>query len=378
MKILVHLISEPGIANYIAARAVAADENIFLFTSEANDHKEWLRTLIGGAGGNDIQVSAYDPTPCADACRTILETRPGDEIILNFTGGTRIMAAGAYAVFPAAGRECVFIDMEKPSPEIIRFLPARNPEHSPANVAVHLPDYITLSGHTILDNPGRAVNGEMEAVRTFLRTEQGRVRAVIGQLMNQMKEFEFTGLAGPTSTMNITVGKASIHWNAGHLRLEARGKDEFQAALNGGGAAWYVTGGWMMDEVRSRVAQMREAGHGPLFHDVTMNLCAAWYNPIPWDEAGETQRAFAEIHVAAMHGARPLIIECKTGTGWKENLYRLADIRKHLGGSQALPLLVMGTGPIPEDLAEQARSMEINVTTLDELEHTLRRLTGNG
>ncbi len=92
------------------------------------DHGRRIKNFLEERGlsceTESISVGAYDPDSVSDAiCTSVRETRAkgcSTEFVVNLTGGTKLMAIGAYKAAESLGLACVYMDTDNQKLRIIR------------------------------------------------------------------------------------------------------------------------------------------------------------------------------------------------------------------------------------------------------------------
>lgn len=117
---LIQLVSEQTMPNVLAALACRPAAQILLYTPRTQPQLEWIRAALAEAGASsDVQVDALSPSPdLGETGQAVLNAitwarHRSLAPVVNFTGGTKLMAIGAFA---AAHREHIpsfYIDSEQ-------------------------------------------------------------------------------------------------------------------------------------------------------------------------------------------------------------------------------------------------------------------------
>lgn len=116
MKTLVCLISAQHIPNLLTVKAVKPDNLILLVTKGMKRNASWFLNALS-AGGMDFtkkhDVIEIEKENSVDAVTSSLQhayrTQPGDEWIINVTGGTKPMSIGAYGFAKEKGLKALYI-----------------------------------------------------------------------------------------------------------------------------------------------------------------------------------------------------------------------------------------------------------------------------
>ncbi len=90
---MIHLVGEQPMPILLAARQMKADVNVLVATARTESVAGRLSRLLPNASVHVLKASEYDLTGVASEIEKI---SIGDDIVFNLTGGTKMMALGAY------------------------------------------------------------------------------------------------------------------------------------------------------------------------------------------------------------------------------------------------------------------------------------------
>lgn len=112
MKTLVCLVSRQVMANLIPIVTLNIGQVELLYTNEEkrahNNLRRVLNDLDLGLQIHEHLIQAYDFEGIRALCSQLISEH--DDIILNTTGGTKVMAFAAYAAFCDANRPIFYLD----------------------------------------------------------------------------------------------------------------------------------------------------------------------------------------------------------------------------------------------------------------------------
>jgi hypothetical protein len=118
-KILVSLISDQTIQNVIFIKHFSGiDRHVFVTTAEMEKSEKWRSKWIENAANitaDRIPVIEDDIANIEQALQQKINIVPEDEIIINLTGGTKIMAIGVYNFFQHHTNQIYYIPIGKNS-----------------------------------------------------------------------------------------------------------------------------------------------------------------------------------------------------------------------------------------------------------------------
>jgi hypothetical protein len=100
--LLILLVGSNPLPNYLSACALRPGRIVFVYTEETKDAKDRLKSKLKEVLTNDVEDAFVEDATCASTVRRVidglLKSSPGD-VLLNYTGGTKVMAAHARMAF---------------------------------------------------------------------------------------------------------------------------------------------------------------------------------------------------------------------------------------------------------------------------------------
>ena len=314
------------------------------------------------AKGNGIAVDllelpdAYAYDALSEAFLDFLARNDADDIALNVTGGTKLMAVAAQEVFRANGKPVFYVNVE--SDEVIIIGEGARSQPLQAKLRVH--ELLEAHGYDV-------TRSEQPQVHAGLRDLGARVIdrvAVAGQALGWLNSLAREARHAPGLRIEMNDAQADsisfgdvvgLFQEAGQLRRGGR-----ELVFTDEAARFYVNGGWLELHAFETLQSMRSSH--PLMNDVAMNLQVRHPN-------GKTAN---EIDVAFLYRNTLHLIECKTanlthaGVGdddrATEAIYKLETLLK-LGGLRTRGMIIDYRGSLsrsPKNL-ERARALNIEV-----------------
>jgi len=161
MSTIVCLVSRQAIPNVIPVLELKPDKVILLQSMEERLVAQNIKSLFEEKEFN-VQIypeylDAYDLNMIKKICSDIIKNNE-DKIILNVTGGTKVMAIAAYEIFNSFHKRIFYYD---PVKHCITDVNSANPTHEKVNYQIDVRDYLKAHGYEILEdktNSGRAEN----------------------------------------------------------------------------------------------------------------------------------------------------------------------------------------------------------------------------
>lgn len=293
------LLARPERVMLVASPAMASKARRLQAVLERQGLRPEIRDQAPDAGLDRIRMYA---TQLADE----LTAGPlGDEVVLNATGGTKLMTLGFVDVFRERAARIIYTDTAHGRIEVIHDRQAATPQPEPMRDVLDVPQYLAAQGfryqRDAAQDPGwlARMEGRRE-VASYLAKHAVRLSgliALVNGLVREAMDDKGRELVHPEQRLNKELQgdwrtafdrftrAGLVHWVGNHgvrfLDVES---------------ARFLGGGWL-EEYAFAVA--REAG---LF-DVRMGVSGVW------DGAASARN---EFDVLACHRNRLLFIECKT------------------------------------------------------------------
>lgn len=278
-------------------------------------------------------VAPYDLNSARDTFLNILVELESENVILNVTGGTKIMAFAAFEVFRTEKKPILYVDTQDKRVQLL----------SPEIKNLDFPGVIKVKPY--LQAYGQIIKED--------DTDRDRVqqhRPVVDALLNGISEFDhglsvLNGLTAPhrnARAFPITIAMPSSGVTARgldqlvslferHHLLKRAGRTFLLATLDD---VKFLSGDWIAEHVFRLVT-----GLSPT--DVRMGV------EVAWDQKG-SKPSENEYDVVFTHGNRLYLIECKT-KHFNENeerendqnlIYKLESLRDAAGGLYGKGMLV--------------------------------------
>ncbi len=373
MLVHVAILSEQLLANIIPA-LMERPSKLYLACSAEMAARGFLRRLVQFLRSRKIDVVLAEGAPDAglqDVHEFALQLlgrvqaeHPGAEIVLNATGGNKLMALGFVEVFRGDAARIVYADTQH---RRIEYLPQTGRDVLPARPMVDVLDvesYLAAQGFVLSgaqsDEPGwmAAVAHRKEAAKHLGQRAQA-LGAFIGALNDCAQKAMAHGdtLVAPRQDLKDVFSRA---WKDG-LALLARkelikwaGQRDIEFLdLEG---ARFCAGGWLEEYAWHVIHDERPC-------DVKLGVTGSW-------EHG--RKARNEFDVLAVNGNQLLFVECKTLRHGREAasdsdiLYKLDSLGRDARGLFGSSWLLAAREPTL-DMADRAKAQRIRIIGPGEL-----------
>lgn len=327
---LICLTSRESMANLIPAIELKPDKVYLLTTGDYMKEAESLKNVMVPKGIKTViregDIHAYRPETVREAIRQIVQTEKDAELILNITGGTKLMAIAAYEEFRAAGRRIIYCDTAG------RRLMTIYPEETahPLSQPVSIADYMRSYGFT--------VSAE----------EDERYTPLVAVLMDWLL--------------------------AGHFRDFSAGVDRFRKKVFQNIPAGSVEYGPFLfqkqfDRYHVHIKSLKEtvAVESTFLHGKWLEFLAYHYlktkRNLPAKLGVRVLRhgdITNEIDTLYMKDYQLHLISCKTGRFEPKDLFELDTLRHLAGGTFGVGTVLM-TGEPTDAFAKRAKELNINI-----------------
>lgn len=358
MKILVNLIGGQPAPNYIAAKEIKPDKIINLYSESSKiQHNNLCNALNINSKNEHFIVDAYNYSINENIINKILaEYSDENELILNFTGGTKIMSTAAFKTFYDKGLKAIYIDTE--NDKRLEFF-ERRVTNFKINSAISISDYFKMYGQNFLDKKITSDNNilELNKLIDYLFAHNKELISLIAKVSKMM-----FNLKGEWNLKNHEI-KDSINtflWisESQELILNFKKPVEQSFHLKGIESVKFFCGGWFEEKVNHTIIQSK------FFNEVKMNVKLSVENL-------KSAKNKNELDVVAIKKEVLYIFECKSGRIKQEDINKLRAI-KELFGTYAKIFLVSYFPISDEVLKEKIKEFKIEFIQFNKQSNNLR------
>lgn len=372
MKIHVCLVSAQAAPNLLPVldTALKPDAVVLLVSGKMQRAAESLLAVLKELGIKVTTVPLADEHSYSAIEQTLLDvaaTNEGHEILLNLTGGTKLMALVAQSVASEAGWRSFYVDVDT---DTVAWLDRKNPPQ-PLGEQLRLRHYLRAYGFELPKAPTRPqISSRQRELTQTLISQIGSLEAAITQLNWLAQQAEDKRcLSSPMSQPqqdSLSLEALLRHFAAaGILRVE-RGDVIFADDA----ARDFAKGGWLEHHAYDVVARAT----GPLgIRDKAMNLTVS------------NQGVDNELDIALMARNRLFVIECKTARMDRpeapkanDTLFKLAEVCRRIGGLGTRGMLA-SYRPLRDPERKLAQALNIELVCgreLNDLDQRLRSWIG--
>ncbi|HQJ95370.1 MAG TPA: DUF1887 family CARF protein [Syntrophorhabdaceae bacterium] len=336
-RIHVCLVSDQPIPNLIPLRMeeFRPEKVILLVSTDMKLQADRLEKVIKGWAikVEKIPIDAYDLEFARQTCTKILSRYESTEIILNATGGTKIMAFAAFEVFRELGKTILYVDTRD------RWIQVLSPKSQRIDFkgVLKVPTYLNAYGQIILNE----------------RTDKDKISQhlpAVTELVKICEEYQdaikiLNGYVAPlrnarTFPLKIEIKKHDYENQSFQKIIELYEKfgilkfDDNVIRLPDLEDVEFISGGWLEEYVFHAVTTLSVT-------DVRMGV------EVKYDTPG-SRYPTNEYDVVFTHNNRLFLIECKTkrfegadrASFNDEPIYKLENLRDAAGGVYGKGMLV--------------------------------------
>lgn len=334
-------------------------------SAQMKDQAQALRSVLQTKGGG-ITVDmldlpdAYHYAALSDAFLNFLADHADENIALNVTGGTKLMAVAAQEVFRAAGKPVFYVSAQTDEVLVIGEKASRQPLR--ARLKVH--EVLKAHGYSVTMHEHPPVTRALRDLTARLIDHVASAGRALGALNALARSARNDPRLGVELTPNQLDSRALSHIlalieDAGLAHLKGRAltfKDE--------ASRFFANGGWLEAHVFDALQSLR--GQNDNLSDVVMGLRVAFSEGSNRTQGNDKN----EIDVAFLYRNTLHLIECKTanlaqpGSGdddkATEAIYKMESLLK-LGGLRTRGMVVDYRGQLSQSEANRKRAEEAGI-----------------
>jgi len=357
------LVSDQAAANLLPTLdpSLKPDEAVLVVSSKMQGRAEALESVMREAGIKTSRIPLQDEHDYGILQNTLLniaESREGQAIVLNLTGGTKLMALAAQSVAQAAGWSMFYLDAD--TDEAIWLAPEQR--RQALNQQLRLRHYLRGYGFTLDEGIQRPMPSQRHA--DLLHTLILQVGSLT-QPLTQLNWLAQQAEAQPRLESVLTPQQVGSRGLETLLRLfsEAGVMTHHGNTLkfNSPEELKFAKGGWLEHHVFRRVSALSgELG----LRDKAANLVVL-----------DPQGVKNELDVAFLARNRLFVIECKTARMDKpeapkanDTLFKLAEICRRVGGLGTRAMLA-SYRPLREEERRLADALRIELVCASDLKN---------
>lgn len=281
-------------------------------------------------------INAYDYNSTADEIKKIINSFHNQTLILNITGGTKLMAIAAYESFRKANLETIYCDTS--DNKIISFKYG-NIRSENINVSVSVKDYLSSYGFDY--------SISADKIKRF--NENLPLLEFISQNLNEFLDFlEYfkPNYKNDTKNQSIIHDNFELETNYCKYSLSYKNSEIFSSDIRN---INYIIGYWLEDYTYMKLKQKN-------LDDIVIgaDVHSGMNNP-------------NEIDILFTKNARLHLVSCKAGKTDKQDLFELDGLRDLAGGTFGIAHKVI-TNKMSNSFINRAKELKINIINIKKLD----------
>lgn len=300
---------------------------VLLISADMKKAARRLAAVITSLGCRVDEVHDVSPYEIEAIRETVIQKLieyDGAAVALNATGGTKVMALGAYDVFRQMDKPVFYVDTDNGRLIHLHPEPAADPLPSAINVKTYLRGY----GYQVKGESSCAIRPEHRSLTEHLVRNAARLAPAIGTLNYYALQAEGSCRAALADPVKDDLRRLLVMLqDKGLLVLQ----DDREIVFKDEEARAFVNGGWLEDYVASVALALKKEG---LVHDFRKNVVVE-------SDGGNLN----ELDLAFTANNKLHIIECKTKKFGQLNraddvAYKLDTLTDLMGGTFGSAMLV--------------------------------------
>lgn len=368
-KILINLLSEQRMPNFIATMEEQPDL-VYALTTEKYQPQVKLFEEMTGTPHERIHFEAYDLKKDIDIVAKLIakDLAAGARLVLNFTGGTKIMSLAATLAGIRSSNSLKLIYIDTHRQQIEQF--AVGESHAleitgavPFECPIPFKAYILLNDESIAslnDSPSLELRERFELSKALLSEECDAFFSKQKSLFSSTgkdSEYRESGkitFRGKKRKNGAYIGRGECEWDAAGFRFKLPSGKQFN--FRHGQAAQYLAGAW--PEELCFVDLSRSKLFDQVIQNVELSLRERTIEDMKKKMPRVKDHCKNEIDVVATRGAQAAMIECKAGKITQDHINKLAVLRDQLLGSFGIAVLV-SRHPLAPNIEERCRDLKV-------------------
>jgi hypothetical protein len=266
-------------------------------------------------GRADPPIDPYRPEVAKDACQTVLsqKTKPEDRVVFNITGGTKLMALGAYRAAREADPPYPVIYVETGEGQLMKVcenVTEPIPFNKLALEDINVERYLQAYGVTILRlSPSLPEAKWLSAAQTLVTDLAGPALMTAIRSEPQPSKGQNKRLRFIRSRLPDDQGKLLERLQAEHSLFTEwdMGNGSLQLKISAPDTPFFWDGDWLELYTFYAVSEATDEVGQRLYRD------PRWDIQIDWQGRGRDEDVNNQVDVAAVSGARLALFECKSG-----------------------------------------------------------------
>ena len=327
---------------------------IMLVSTDMQKRAEWLNQVLTPQGIKSRIVKiddAYDIHSIRNIVTEIIIEN--DQLMLNATGGTKLMSIAAYEEFRSADLPIYYVH---PDTDLMIWMHDKNKKSHQIADRIKLDKFLTAHGASITKISRQKPKGEDIELTDKIIQDITYFRYAVTEINYLAQKASSTLISPKISDIRLTNQAAfndlvDLFSLNGYIK-QSNGCLKFPNEEK----RFFVNGGWIEQWVYEKVRAFKNKN--PLVHDAACNIEIE-------RQLNRGKPVKNEIDAAFLYNNRLHIIECKTrklklkDTAGADTLYKLETLKPIMGGLQARAMLA-SLLDVPD--RDRTRAAELNIS----------------
>lgn len=339
MKTLINLIGGQTIPNLIAQKYIKPQKIILLFSKGSEKQKNNYINAFNYIEFESIEINPFDYNDVVSNVKNIVKNNTDSELILNFTGGTKIMSLASFQVFKEKKLPSIYVDSE--NDKIYVYKDGLDYVED-MNINITAEEYLKLNGHVyhfnIQNEPDYSRKKYYEYLEENYTDKISRFLTAINEKFEENKKKFYK------NNTRIEEESYKYLWDdnlqtsiitLNNHRFEIKGKDSIK----------YITGLWFEDLV-----YYKKFSGTNYYNEIIRNVHI---------QDKRSKQDMIELDVIGLFRNNLHLFEFKSGKPRREAINNLRTIKEQLGTYTKLFLISYFDLPENDPLIERMRDLGI-------------------
>lgn len=311
--------------NYIAHKILNPDKNIFLCTSKSQEQYNSLKKLIKNSDKEIIE--SWDYNLIREQVNKIVEKFKSEDVVLNFTGGNKIMSTSAFNLFKDLRKNCIYINTEKNEYIYFDFI-SNEIKSFPIEIKFELEAVLVLNGQDFEFVEKNLDETYQKLINLLIELDDLQELSLkIAKRIGNQKSYN-----EPIKSRKFEGSEIIILNNNCKLKIVYNGKELYYYSGTDKRIIELFLGKWFEYACYKKLKELQ------YFDDIKMN-CTIKRKVRSSDELNIDKN---EIDIIANKGPYPYVFECKSGNIKSESVDKLVAIKEsYIGRYTSLFFLSM-------------------------------------
>ncbi len=362
-KILINIISGQLLPNYVATKHVNPDLCISLYTK---DSKKLLKSFEDYFNNqmkfHDIEIDAYDYIKIYNTIKNTLNEYKNNEIISNFTGGTKIMSLALFNAAKEENIKNIYINTE--GNEIIEFTEEINT--FPIQIKTTIKEIFKLNGQEIEIQPAQLDDKYLDTYN-FLKD----YHLVFERYINKFRTKFMKNIQIEPASKGSFAGTFIKYENGfSKVKFVFNGEPLYEKEEKGAELITFISGFWFEYYCLKVLENLN------FFDELVMNVKLKVQNNNNSNinkKKVKNTATINEIDIIGLKGIYPYIFECKSGNFSAANIDKLFGLKDSLTRYSNLYVITYyrfkSSNPQNPPAMQKAREKNIEIITYEDLEN---------